>query len=46
MGNFIDDLKKKGYIDENEQEKGRIQDHAQNRAGHPQDRRWRKFSAS
>ena len=22
MGNFIDDLKKKGYIDENEQEKG------------------------
>ena len=42
MGDFIDELKEKGYITENKQN-GRNKNHTKNRTGHPQKKPGRNF---
>ena len=42
MGDFIEELKEKGYITEDNQN-GRNKDHSQNRTGHPQKKPGRNF---
>ena len=42
MGDFIEDLKEKGYITENEA-KRRNKNHSKNRTGHPQKKPGRNF---